>query len=82
MKSVKFTLEELLPETAKAHLEAALFELITLNAPIAVAYRRLMSRLDDDGISPPSLSSFRRWAKQAQSAAARRAQRSILGLPT
>lgn len=54
----------LLPKSAEPLIEAALFDLRTLNAPISVAYRRFRCALLHAQIEPPSLSSFRRWALQ------------------
>jgi hypothetical protein len=62
MTDVKFTLTELLPPAAEEDIEAANFDLVTLHAPVSVAYDRFCQRLDEKGIEPPSLRSFRRWA--------------------
>jgi hypothetical protein len=67
MSENTFSLPELLPPEAAPIVEAAKFDLVTLHAPVSVAYDRFHRRLDEKGIEPPSLRSFRRWAATIRS---------------
>lgn len=64
MSKNTFTFPELLPPEAAVIVEAAKFDLMTLQAPVSVVYDRFYQRLEANGFVPPSLRSFRRWAEK------------------